>query len=192
MGRPREFDEDEVIGDALQAFWKQGYGATSIPDLIHATELERGSLYKAFGDKHTLFERAFDSYLRSGRAAMAETLGSDAPPLERLRTWLGQVVVGCSGAVGGPGCLAVNAMVELAPSDSAVRDRLARHWVLIERALESTLVEGQQEGQIRDDLSARDLARLVVRLVGGIAVFARQGNRSDITATILALVTAAG
>lgn len=56
MGRPRELDEDEGIAEALQTFWKQGYGATSIPDLMEAAQLERGSLYKAFEDKHSLFE----------------------------------------------------------------------------------------------------------------------------------------
>jgi TetR/AcrR family transcriptional repressor of nem operon len=189
MGRPREFDEDEVIAEALQTFWKQGYGATSIPDLLEAMELRRGSLYKAFRDKHSLFERAFDDYLRAGRAKMAQVLGSDAPPIARLQAWLAQVVAGCSGAEGGPGCLAVNTMVELAPSDAAVRDRLARHWKVVERMLERTLREGQSEGEIRKDVSARDLARLVVKFMGGIAVFSRQGSSADVTQTIIQLVS---
>ena len=60
----------EAVDSALHKFWKQGYQGTSIPDLLEATGLERGSLYKAFGDKHSLFERAIGAYLRSGRAAM--------------------------------------------------------------------------------------------------------------------------
>ncbi len=189
MGRPRDFDEDEVVAEALQTFWKQGYGATSIPDLLEAMELRRGSLYKAFTDKHSLFERAFDDYLRAGRAKMAQVLGSDAPPIARLHAWLTQVVAGCSGAEGGPGCLAVNTMVELAPSDAAVRDRLARHWKVVERMLERTLREGQSEREIRKDVSARDLARLVVKFMGGIAVFSRQGSSTDVTQTIIQLVS---
>jgi len=189
MGRPREFDEDEVIAEALQTFWKQGYGATSIPDLMEATQLERGSLYKAFEDKHSLFDRAFDNYLRAGRAKMAQLLGSDAPPIARLEACLAQVVAGCSGAEGGPGCLAVNTMVELAPSDAAVRDRLVRHWKVVERMLEQTLRDGQIGGEIRKDVSAKDLARLVVKFIAGIAVFSRQGSCGDATQTIIQLVS---
>jgi len=189
MGRPREFDEDEVIAEALQTFWKQGYGATSIPDLMEATQLERGSLYKAFEDKHSLFERAFDNYLRAGRAKMAQVLRSDAPPIARLEACLAQVVAGCSGAEGGPGCLAVNTMVELAPSDAAVRDRLVRHWIVVERMFEQTLRDGQREGEIRKDVSARDLARLLAKFIAGIAVFSRQGDRSEATQTIIQLVS---
>ena len=191
MGRPREFDEDEVIAEALQTFWKQGYGATSIPDLMEATQLERGSLYKAFEDKHSLFERAFDTYLRAGREMMAEILGSDAPPLARLEACLARVAAGCSGAEGGPGCLAVNTMVELAPSDAAVRDRLLRHWKVVERMLEQTLRDGQSAGEIRKDISARDLARLVAKFIAGIAVFSRQDSRAEPIQTIIQLVSRA-
>jgi TetR/AcrR family transcriptional repressor of nem operon len=192
MGRPREFEEEEVVSDALRAFWERGYGATSISDLIQATEVERGSLYKAFRDKHSLFERAFDSYLRAGRAAMTQTLQSADPPLLKLQNWLKQVTAGCSGSEGGPGCLAVNSMVELAPSDSRIRERLARHWALVERALESTFKEGQQAGAMRDDLSAKELARTVVRIMAGIAVFARQGVTLDVSRTIVQLVRKPG
>ena len=120
---------------------------------------------------------------------MAQVLGSDTPPIARLQAWLAQVVAGCSGAEGGPGCLAVNTMVELAPSDAAVRDRLARHWKVVERMLAQTLSEGQSKGEIRKDVSARDLARLVVKFMGGIAVFSRQGSSADVTQTIIQLVS---
>jgi AcrR family transcriptional regulator len=189
MGRPREFQEDRVIADALQAFWRQGYGGTSIPDLIAATKLERSSLYQAFGDKHSLFDRTLETYLRAGRSAMRETLASSDPPIVKLRHWLEQVHAGCSGAQGGPGCLAVIAMVELAPSDPAIRTRLARHWAIIERALERLVIEGQAAGQFRGDMPPKALAGLVVRTIAGIAVFSRQGNLTNVSETLLSMVS---
>jgi TetR/AcrR family transcriptional repressor of nem operon len=188
VARPREFDEDEAIADALQAFWKHGYASTSIPDLIAATDLERGSIYKAFGDKHSLFERALDSYLDAGRVALKECLSTADSPLAGLKAWLDRVTAGSSGATGGPGCLAVNAMVELGPSDPAIRERLARHWTVIERQLEATLIEGQTRGEVRGDIAPRQLARLIARAVAGVAVFARQGAKSDVADTVLSLV----
>jgi len=62
-GRPREFDADVVIERAMGIFWSRGYHGTSLPDLLEATKLSRGSLYSAFGDKHTLFLRALDRYV---------------------------------------------------------------------------------------------------------------------------------
>jgi len=188
MGRPREFDAADAVGEALQTFWKQGYRSTSIPDLLEATGLERGSLYKAFGDKHTLFELAIKTYLKSGRAAMRRILDADGSPLLRLRAWMTRAIEGCAGATGGPGCLAVNAMVELAPSDAKIRALLTRHWSMVEWAVKQTLVEGQRSGTIRDDASAAELARVVVRIIVGSAAFSRQGSRSDVADVVLRLV----
>jgi TetR/AcrR family transcriptional regulator, transcriptional repressor for nem operon len=188
MGRPREFEEQQVIAEALQMFWKQGYRATSIPDLLSATGLERGSLYKAFRDKRSLFNRALSTYLRSGRAAMRQTLSAADSPLERLTAWLTQAAQGCSGTSGGPGCLAVNAMVELAPFEPDVRARLARHWSIVEQALAQTLAEGQRARQIRRDVSADELAQMIVCMIAGMAAFSRQGNRANVLETALHLV----
>lgn len=190
MGRPRQFLEHEAVDGALQQFWRLGYRGTSIPDLLQATGLERGSLYKAFGDKHSLFDRAVGEYLKSARAAMRQTLDAPGSPLERLGDWLSHTVDGCSGSRGGPGCLAVNAMIELGPTDAGIRARLARHWSLVEAALARTLARGQLAGEIRADLPAAELARLIVRLMAGIAAFSRQGSPGDAGETMLRLVAA--
>lgn len=57
MARPRNFDEDEVIERAADTFARLGYAACSVDDLVDATGLQRGSLYKAFGSKRGLFEQ---------------------------------------------------------------------------------------------------------------------------------------
>ena len=58
MARPKEFDEHEVIGKALELFQRQGYDATSVRDLQEQTGLSSSSLYAAFGGKEQLFLRA--------------------------------------------------------------------------------------------------------------------------------------
>ena len=59
MARPRAFDEATVLAQARALFAQQGYNGTSIDDLVKATGLLRGSLYKAFGSKRNLFELLF-------------------------------------------------------------------------------------------------------------------------------------
>ena len=56
MARPRAFDEQVVLSQARTLFANQGYHGTSIDDLVKATGLLRGSLYKAFGSKRNIFE----------------------------------------------------------------------------------------------------------------------------------------
>lgn len=60
MARPRKFDELEVVEIAMSLFAQKGFNATSVDDLVEATGLLRGSLYKAFGSKLKIFLLGFE------------------------------------------------------------------------------------------------------------------------------------
>ena len=62
MGRPRAFDMDQALDQALHVFWEKGYVGTSINDLTEAMGINRPSLYAAFGNKEKLFKKALDRY----------------------------------------------------------------------------------------------------------------------------------
>jgi TetR/AcrR family transcriptional regulator, transcriptional repressor for nem operon len=76
MGRPRSFDTDIAIEKAMQVFWKHGYEGASLPDLLEGMGLTRGSLYKAFTDKKTLFLKVLEHYegkaIQSGVALLTD------------------------------------------------------------------------------------------------------------------------
>lgn len=55
MARPRKFEVAEVLSKARNVFAAQGYNGTSVDELVRATGLMRGSIYKAFGSKRNLF-----------------------------------------------------------------------------------------------------------------------------------------
>lgn len=62
MARPREFDEDRAIEDAMNVFWQHGFDGASIAVLLDGMGMTKGSLYKAFTDKKSLFLRAMAQY----------------------------------------------------------------------------------------------------------------------------------
>ena len=116
MGRPREFDMDRALKGAMEVFWRQGYLATNLPDLLTAMSLTRGSFYKAFTDKESVYLQTLDLYDRevvtTSVNALAECNANKAaeclsllfvPPQEPER-----------------GCFICNAMVELAPVNARV------------------------------------------------------------------------
>jgi TetR/AcrR family transcriptional regulator, transcriptional repressor for nem operon len=66
MAGVRQFDRADVLDRAMVLFWKRGYEATSIRDLLTATGINRGSLYATFGDKKRLFPRRARPLWREG------------------------------------------------------------------------------------------------------------------------------
>lgn len=75
MARPRQFEEQQALDRALEVFWRRGYDACSIDDLIAATGIKRQGLYNTFGDKDAMFLAALAQY----RAHLDESLR----PLEK-------------------------------------------------------------------------------------------------------------
>jgi AcrR family transcriptional regulator len=59
-GRPREFDVEGALEKAIDVFRQRGYDGTSMTDLLDGMALSRGSLYKAFKDKRSVFLAAYE------------------------------------------------------------------------------------------------------------------------------------
>ncbi len=179
MPRPREFDEDEVLGAALETFWSRGYEATSITDLMEATGLAKGSLYKAFGDKRSLFLRALERYLEQSLQRLGQVLGGADGARDGLETWMRGVLDGACGR-DRKGCFVVNCIVELAPHDPEVRDRLRAHVGSMEASYARAIAQGVETGELRADLEPRIAAQLVSTVLNGIQVSGKsQLSRRD-------------
>ena len=179
-GRPREFDIDDALDAAIEAFWARGYEATSMADLMDATGLAKGSLYKAFGDKHALYLAALERYMSQQFGAMQELLAQANSPSEAIRTWLGMAPMwgtqgGCSIR---RGCMALNSLVELAPHDEAVERIMADHLKEMERFVGEIISRGQEMGEFRTDLPTETMARYVTVLSAGLLVQSK-GNFPD-------------
>ena len=175
MARPRKFDEEEVLVKAMDAFWTHGYDATTITDLMDATGLAKGSLYKGFGDKKQLFMQALDSYLASANAALLECDALTESGREALeRVFSGVVGMSTCGGVR-RGCLSVNSAIELGPHDPAVRNRLRRNTREKESTFAAIIRRGVADGSLRKDLDPGTGARLITTLTNGLQVRGKLG-----------------
>ena len=175
MARPREFDVVEVLTTALDVFWAHGYVATSMRDLMEATGLAKGSLYKGYGDKKSLFLRALDSYLLRANAGLSETAASSESGRETLeRIFSG--VIGMSTCAGvRRGCFSVNTTIELAPHDADVRSRLRRNTRQKEKTIAAAVRRGIADGSLRKDLDPEITASYVTTVMNGLQVRSKLG-----------------
>ncbi|RDK05731.1 TetR/AcrR family transcriptional regulator [Cupriavidus lacunae] len=184
-GRPRSFDIDAAIERAMDVFWSSGYHGTSLPDLLEATNLSRGSLYAAFGDKHGLFLRALDRYIEDALARLDAELDSPRSALTGLRACIAGYVDRTSGVNGKRGCLVVATAMELSAQDDEVSFRIAKFFRTFEARLTATLIRAQEAGELAEGVEPANVARLLVCLVEGLRVV---GKTSPTRATNQAMV----
>ncbi|MCX4662200.1 TetR family transcriptional regulator [Streptomyces sp. SID4919] len=173
MARPRKFDEARAVGSAMDAFWRQGYHATSTRDLTDRTGVGPSSLYNTFGDKRQLYLRTLREYFAVHTAEQTRGLRAPGPAKERLRHLMVHAVDLDLSGTGPAGCFAVNALIEMGSEDPDVAEELQRHFGAVEDALTDTVAEGQRDGGITAPGDARTLARQVLSTYYGLRVLAR-------------------
>ena len=169
-GRPRSFDVEAAVERAMNVFWSRGYHATALPDLLAATKLSRGSLYAAFGDKHSLFLRALDRYIADALTRMDLELDPDSEPIGGLRAYLAGYVDRTSGANGRRGCLLAATAMELAGQDAEVRRRIAGFFKAMEDKVAGALSRARTAGKLADGVEPSSAARILVCFVEGLRV----------------------
>ncbi|WP_420970463.1 TetR/AcrR family transcriptional regulator [Bradyrhizobium sp. B120] len=172
-GRPRSFDVEAAVERAMDVFWSRGYHATALPDLLRATKLSRGSLYAAFGDKHSLFLRALDRYIADALTRMDVELDPRKEPVAGLRTYLAGYVERASGADGRRGCLLVATAMELAGQDAEAGRRVAGFFKTMEGRLADALSRAEAAGRLADGVEPASAARILVCFVWGLRVVAK-------------------
>jgi len=172
-GRPRGFDIEQVLGNAMLVFWKKGYEATGLVDLERATGLGRQSLYGVFGDKRGLFlavvEHYFQHVLEPGFAVL-DRAGSARANLELVFGAWEQAAM----APEFHGCLVGNSVPEFGSSgDAEVSAVLRRKLELMEAAFVRTLRRAKRDGEVPAKLDVKNTARSLLTLAQGLSVVAR-------------------
>lgn len=180
-GRPRSFDIDGAVVRAMNVFWSRGYHATALPDLLRATRLSRGSLYAAFGDKHSLFLRALDRYVADAVARMDDELDPHRDPVAGLREYLAGYVDRTAGASGRRGCLLVATAMELAGQDAEVGRRVAAFFKAMEVRVMDALSRAKAAGRLADGVEPAIAARIIVCFVEGLRVVGKTAPKRSIS-----------
>lgn len=85
MARPRQFDEQQILQAVTQLFWDKGYADTSLSDLCEATNLNRPSLYGAFGNKEQIFLKCLEAYREREFPRIMEGVDGEATALAKIR-----------------------------------------------------------------------------------------------------------
>ena len=162
-----------ALDQAMRLFWRQGYEATSIQDLVDRLGINRFSLYDTFGSKHELFIAACERFrllMNEERINELENASSGLEGIRKLfRTFEGSFADGKKDC----GCLMTNSVVEMAMHDNQVRTWAQEFLQRLEDALCHALTKARRAGEISTSKSPRELARYFTCLLQGINVIGK-------------------
>ncbi|MEV6995885.1 TetR/AcrR family transcriptional regulator [Streptomyces sp. NPDC093228] len=186
MGRKRGFDEAVVLDVVRNRFWATGYAGTSTYDLMEATGLGKGSIYKAFGNKNDLYVRVFSDYCQALVAEARKELrgGPEAvvpSPMARLERYLVSIASAFAAESPHRGCFLTKGTVDVASEDEKVAQVARRAFESLADIFAATIREAQEEGEVTDDADSSVLGYLILSVIRGIDSIAK----ADIDGTML-------
>jgi TetR/AcrR family transcriptional repressor of nem operon len=172
--RTKEFETGDALDAAMHLFWRKGYAATSLRDLLDGMGIGYGSFYNAFGDKHALFLASLDRFRELRTSWIDEVLENSG--LGGIEEVFRRTVDGLVGFEPRRGCLLANTAVELGPHDAEVAAKISRYVRHTEAVFERAVIRAQEAGEIPADRDPRALARFLVNTLHGLRVLARAGT----------------
>ncbi len=173
MARTKEFDERQALVAAMLVFWDKGYEGTSIKDLEQATGLQRTSIYNAFGNKRSLFERVIACYKESVLASLFAAMDSTQDIRDGIRRLLNAALDVNYAEQNPGGCLVVLSIVESGQHDMESRASLERVMQELRQGLRARIARARQRGELPASLDATAAATTIATIMSGIMVLGK-------------------
>jgi AcrR family transcriptional regulator len=177
-GRPRAFDADKALDQAVDLFWRKGYEGTGISDLTRAMGINPTSLYSTFGNKEELFRKVLDRYAEGPASYIGEAF-SQPTARATIETLLRGAAEATTRPDCPPGCLTVTGGLASGSTSESARDELAARRKAGETALRARLEQARVAGELPKDTDTDGLGRYFATVYQGIAVQAAGGATRD-------------
>ncbi len=173
MSRVKEFDVDAACDAALALFWRQGYEATSVNDLVTELGIGKASLYATFGTKHDLYLTALNRYIARGDERFVEDFAGPGRALAGVRRLIERYLAEILDESGRNGCFVVNAAMEMMPKDPEVARVVERSWDRLELALRMALSRAKAQGELLPGADPETLAAFLLTVLQGMRVLGK-------------------
>lgn len=174
MGRPREFDAEVALDQAMEVFWRHGYEGATIAQLTEAMGINPPSLYACFGNKEGLLKAALDRYTKLRDAWMDGVVAAPTARAVAERMLMG-IADKQTDPANPPGCLLVQGGIACGTGSENVPFELAARRAQNEDQLRDRFVRAKAEGDLKETADPAALARYVSAVSVGMGVMASSG-----------------
>jgi AcrR family transcriptional regulator len=176
-GRPKQFDREHALCEALKLFWLHGYEATSLADLVAATGAKAPTLYGEFGNKEGLFRAAVEHYFSTFYQKSLAILQQDQLPIAQVvEQYLRALVTLFTDENNPTGCFMVGAPSGISPSSVHVGKMMRERHQAREQTLCEFLEKRQRKGELDASLCCEMLGKYLACTIQGMSIQARDGT----------------
>ncbi|ARF57346.1 TetR/AcrR family transcriptional regulator [Streptomyces gilvosporeus] len=174
-GRPRSFDRETALEQAMRSFWEQGYEATSISDLTRTMGISAPSLYAAFGDKRALFDEVVTEYGRVYGGFLPRAVAEEPTARRGVERALREAAAEYTLPGRPRGCLVISAALNTAPASAEVAESLREMRLANVHDIQRAITADVASGELPTTTDAAALAHYVVAVMQGMSQQARDG-----------------
>jgi AcrR family transcriptional regulator len=184
MGRPRSFDKDKALDQAMEVFWRKGYEGASLADLTKAMGINPPSLYAAFGNKEGLLKAALDRYAEQ-RKGFLRTAFEEPTARKVAECLLRGVADFHANPDNPPGCLFTQGGLACGNGAEMIPRELASRRAQMEDSVRERFERAKQEGDLPRNADPAALARYLSTVMQGMGVQAAAGaTREQLQQTV--------
>lgn len=180
-GRPRSYDSTSAINNITELFWKKGYTSTSMDDLVNSTQMNKPSLYAAFGNKFAMYEKAIEHFngIAGKRYQDALTRQNDDDTIKQcLQRYYAVGIDMYIGADGHIGCMVLStaaAEVDIPEIQQHLMNVINAQTQQVTQALEQAM----HRGELISHVDIHMTAQLLTAVLHSISLRARAGGTQD-------------
>lgn len=175
-GRPKQYDEDEAIQAAGQVFWAKGFSATSLDDLAAAMQMNRPSIYRAFGDKESVYRRALTQFREAMAAAFERTMLAERDVSKALAGFYGEALAVYTAGAQAKGCLVMSTAVTAALDHPEIRGDVLAVISELDAKFAQRFKQARDDGQLYAAFDVAGRAALAQSLLHSLSLRARAGE----------------
>jgi len=177
MARPVEFEYNDVLTNAMEQFWREGFEASSVQKLLDVTGINRGTLYNSFGDKDTFFKACLDHYNKLIAKDLDASLNNAGlAPWAAIEKYLDLAVLSVSNKQRSMGCLLVNSLCESINYDKEIQKIVRNSFAVVRKALVKRLKDAEKDGKLKSGASVEFAADLLLNTLYGLRVNSRDAK----------------
>lgn len=186
MARPVEFVYEDVLTNAMEQFWREGFEASSVQKLLDVTGINRGTLYNSFGDKDTFFKSCLEHYGKLVDAELAVSLNNgELAPWVAIEKYFDLSVTGTTAKRRSMGCLLVNSFCESINYDKEIQKLIRNYYGVIRKAFVARLKDAEKAGQLGAGVGSELAADVLMNLLSGLRVHSREGKSAKQLADVV-------